>query len=96
MWANIGRWLWEIVVPALLTLLLPAVFQAVREWAATVRDERLRRLLEELVRAAEQIYGKERGADKMAYVTGALDELGVKASRPQIEAAVNRLFGKEC
>ncbi|MGC9318683.1 MAG: hypothetical protein ACP5KN_11700, partial [Armatimonadota bacterium] len=88
----IGGWLREILLPGLGTLLVAAVLTLVRRYINRLDDERLRALLLELVRAAEQIYGPGRGAAKRRWVTEKLREMGVgPVQRDRLEAAVYEL-----
>lgn len=90
----IGEWLRELVLPGLGTLLMAAALALVRQYINRLEDERLRQLLLELVRAAEQIYGPGAGAQKRAYVTSKLGEYGYRGvDRNRLEAAVYELTG---
>jgi hypothetical protein len=85
----VGQWLRELVLPGLGALIAAAVFALLRRYIGRIDDERLRQLLLELVRAAEQIYGPGRGAAKLRYVIEKLGQLGLKdVSRDKVEAAV--------
>jgi len=88
----IGGWLQELALPGLGTLLMAAALALVRRYINRLDDERLRQLLLELVRAAEQIYGPGAGAQKRAYVTSKLSDYGYgEVDRDQLEAAVYAL-----
>lgn len=88
----IGGWLRELVLPGLGTLLMAAALALLKRYINRLDDERLRQLLLELVRAAEQIYGPGAGAEKRAYVMGKLGEYGYgDVERAQLEAAVYEL-----
>ncbi len=88
----IGGWLQQVLLPGLSALLVAAVLALVRRYINRLDDERLRRLLLELVRAAEQIYGPGRGAEKRRFVMDRLRESGAGAvEREQIEAMVYEL-----
>lgn len=91
---QIGKLLWELVVPGLSAALLAVAFQLARQYVARIGDERLRALIEELVRAAEQIYGAGRGGDKKLYVLDELRARGAAVDPAMIEAAVNRNYPK--
>lgn len=58
----------SVALPAMGTIVLVALFSVAKQYAAKIKDERLRRLVEALVLAAEQIYGSGRGEAKKAYV----------------------------
>jgi len=91
---TVAEWLRELVLPGLGTLVATAVFALLRKYIQQLSDERLRALLTELVRAAEQIYGPGRGADKRRYVTEQLRLQGVTdVPRHIIEAAVYDMSG---
>ncbi len=62
----------SVALPAMGTVLLVALFSVAKQYAAKIKDERLRCLVEALVMAAEQIYGAGKGAEKKAYVQAAL------------------------
>ena len=64
--AVVTQWLQGLVVPGLGALVAAVVFAALRKYIQRIDDDRLRELLLELVRAAEQIYGPGRGADPSA------------------------------
>jgi len=69
---TIREFLVSVALPAMGTVLLVALFSVAKQYAAKIKDERLRRLVEALVMAAEQIYGAGKGAEKKAYVQAAL------------------------
>jgi len=94
-WAPIAEWLTRVLLPALGSLLLAALFELARTYIARLKDERLRRLLQQLVAAAEQVYGPGRGAEKRAYVTDRLREQGIVLGRPQLEAEVYELTERQ-
>ncbi len=88
----IGGWLQQVLLPGVGTLLVAAVLALVRRYVSRLDDERLRQLLLELVRAAEQIYGPGRGVQKRRYVIEKLQERGAGAvNRERLEAAVYEL-----
>ncbi len=78
-----------LAIPGLGGLLLAIVFRAMRHYVRKVEDERLRGLLLELVKAAEQIYGPGEGAVKAQYVEEQAMDLGLtRVPQASIEAAV--------
>ena len=88
----IGGWLHQVLLPGLSTLLVAALLALVRRYINRLDDERLRQLLLELVRAAEQIYGPGRGGDKRRYVIEKLRQHGYgDVEREQIEAIVHEM-----
>ncbi len=90
----IGGWLRQVLLPGLSTLLVGVVLALVRRYINRLDDERLRRLLLELVQAAEQIYGPGRGAEKRRYVIEKLRERGIgRVDREQLEAVVYEMNG---
>lgn len=90
----IVTWLTEIILPTFATALMAVAFGLAREWARKIKDERIREIILELVRAAEQQFGRDQGAEKKRYVARELTARGLEADSPRIEAAVNREFGK--
>jgi hypothetical protein len=58
----------QAILPAAGTVLLVALIAVARQYAAKIKDERLRALVLALVKAAEQIYGAKKGTEKKAYV----------------------------
>ncbi len=91
----IGGWLREVLLPGVGTVLFAAAFGLVRRYASRLEDERLRQLLLELVRAAEQIYGPGRGEAKRDYVIAKLREHGyTDVDRAKIEAMVFEVDGR--
>ncbi len=90
----IGGWLQDVLLPSFSTLVLAAVFGLVRRYVQRLNDEKLRQLLLELVRAAEQIYGPGNGEAKRAYVEEKLKQSGyTSVEREKLEAAVYALSG---
>ncbi len=75
----------NMVVPGLSAVLMAALFEVARQYAARIKQERLRALVLALVKAAEQIYGDGAGADKREYVMRRVPK-GV--TLPLVEAAV--------
>lgn len=75
--------------PGVGALIAAALFRVVRHYVAKVRDDRLRALLMELAKAAEQIYGPGKGAAKRRYVQEQAQRRGFgEVGQEQIEAAV--------
>jgi len=89
---HVGQWLVEVVLPLLLSLMLAAGIALANKYIQRIQDVRIREILEELVRAAEQLFGDGRGPEKFDYVMGEAAERGLTVSRPQVEATVNALF----
>ena len=91
----IGGWLHNVLLPGVSTLLIAAGLGLVRQYVQRLKDERLRQLLLELVRSAEQIYGPGNGEAKRLYVTEKLREKGYPdVERDAIEAMVYGLDGR--
>lgn len=88
----IADWLRLVLVPGLGGLLAAALFALLRRYIRRLDDERLREFLLELVRAAEQVYGRGSGAEKRRYVIEELERQGLGDVQDHaIEAAVYRL-----
>ena len=85
----LGEWLRYVMLPGLGSLIAAAVFALLRRWIKRLDDARLRRILLQLVRAAEQMYGPGRGADKRRYVIEQMRRLRLgRTPRHAVEAAV--------
>ncbi len=92
----IGQLVRQLLLPGLGALVAAVLFSLLRKYIRRIDDERLRQLLLELVRAAEQIYGPGRGAAKRRYVAEKLRQLGLDGvSRDKVEAAVYQLNNDE-
>jgi hypothetical protein len=90
----IGGWLQDVLLPGFSTLLIAAGLALVRQYIQRLKHEKLRQLLLELVRAAEQIYGPGNGEAKRRYVTEKLKQKGyANVDREQVEAMVYDLDG---
>jgi len=90
--ATIGEWLRQVLLPGLGSLIAAALFAVLRRYIKRLDDARLRRILLDLVTAAEQIFGPGRGAEKLEYVEEKLREQGLEgADRSEVEAAVYKL-----
>lgn len=86
---QIQSFLLTVALPAAGTILFVALIAVAKQYAAKIKDERLRRLVEALVMAAEQIYGSGKGAEKKAYVQAALSSAVPPSTADMlIEAAV--------
>jgi len=70
-------------------MVLVALFNLLRQWAAKIKNEKLREFVLEVVKAAEKMFGSGTGAAKLAWVEERVAPLG--ASREIIEAAVKTL-----
>ncbi len=91
----IKDWLVHVAMPGLGAALLVALISLVRELARQIKDERLRKALEVLVQAAEQIYGSGQGAAKRRFVQNKMQELGLHSLGAEaLEAAVFQLNDK--
>jgi len=89
------EWLVNVAMPGLGAALLVALFSLVRELARQIKDERLRKALEVLVQAAEQLYGSGQGAAKRRFVQMKMQEQGLQSLGPEaLEAAVFQLKDK--
>ena len=80
----------NLLLPGVVTLIVGFLCSLVRLYIQQIQDERLRRFLQRLVEAAEQIYGPEQGAAKYEYVVRQARRQGQRVSRSDIEAAVFR------
>lgn len=86
---QIVQYVQALAVPGIGVLVVALLAQIARQQIARIKDERLRELLLELVKAAEQIYGPGQGAVKLQYVREQAAQHGAKATdRAAIEAAV--------
>jgi hypothetical protein len=92
----IGEWLTHVALPGAGTVLFIAGVALAKKYIDRIDNELVREVLRELVRAAEQIYGAERGTEKRKYVERHLRERGLdrRVGRAEIEAMVNTEFPK--
>lgn len=75
--------------PGVGALAVAVLFRVAHHYTAKVRDERLRAVLTELTKAAEQIYGSGKGPAKLRYVQEQAKRRGLgTVGQEQIEAAV--------
>ena len=79
-----GDVLKQVVLPGLLGAVLIAVFAIARQYAAKIKDERWRKLVLQVVKGLEQMYGPGTGTTKKAEALKALPA----ATPADIEAAV--------
>jgi len=92
----------SIIMPALGSVLLVALCAAVREWARGLANERVRRIVEAVVAAVEQQYGRPSpeplpGATKFDIAAATLEDAGLRnVKRTAIEAAVYKLNQEVC
>jgi hypothetical protein len=88
----VTEWLVQVVVPGLGAALLVAAIAFVREYAKQMKDERVRKVLEALVQAAEQLYGPGKGEAKRRFVREKMKQNGLgELGREALEAEVYRL-----
>jgi hypothetical protein len=88
----VREWLMQVVVPGLGAALLVALVAFVREYAKQMKDERVRKVLELLVQAAEQLYGAGKGEAKRRFVREKMKQNGLQdLGREALEAAVYKL-----
>lgn len=92
---EVGKLMFNAVLPVLVSVLVLYLVRIAKEHVGKIKDEKLRLLVEELVRAAEQIYGAGGGIFKYKYVVGELKHKGKKVGRAAIEAAVYELSNWE-
>ena len=86
---QVVQYVQALAIPGLSVLVVALLARVARYHIARIKDRRLRELLLELVKAAEQIYGSGQGAVKLQYVQEQAAQHGVKeADRAAIEAAV--------
>ncbi len=85
---QLGDAFWRAIVPLLTTILIGYLVSLAKQYRDRITDERLRALIDEFVRAAEQLYGIDSGPAKFEYVVRRLEEHGVEPARAAIEAAV--------
>ena len=79
-----GDVLKQVVLPGLMGAVLIAVFAIARQYAAKIKDERWRKLVLQVVKGLEQMYGPGTGKQKKAEALNALPT----ATPADIEAAV--------
>lgn len=88
----VKEWLVQVVVPGLGAALLVAVISFVRQYAAQLKDEKMRQALLALVQAAEQLYGAGKGEAKRRFVREKMKQKGLDdLGREELEAAVYKL-----
>lgn len=84
------------IIQAVIALLAALITWKVIPWinARTTKEQKanMRAMLRVLVCAAEQLYGANKGAEKLDYVVARLEEMGYKVDRSEIEAAVYQAF----
>lgn len=85
---NVLEYVRVLAAPGLGALLLGLAFRVSRKYVERIDDDRLRALLLELVKAAEQIYGPGHGPAKMRYVQEQAARRGARVDRDTVEAAV--------
>ena len=88
---TVGQVLRDVVLPGLGAVLIVFVLNLARHYVQRIKDERLRQLLFDLVRAAEQIYGPGAGPAKRRYVLGQARKRGYAVLRDEVEAPVHDL-----
>ena len=81
----------NLLLPGAGAVVVAFVCQLLRQYIQRIADQRLREFLEQVVRAAEQIYGTGEGAAKYEYAVRQAQQRGVNATRADIEAAVYNL-----
>ena len=84
------------IIQAVIALLAALITWKVIPWinARTTKEQKanMRAMLRVLVCAAEQLYGANKGAEKLDYVVARLEAMGYKVDRSEIEAAVYQAF----
>ncbi len=80
----------NLLLPGVVTIIVGFLCSLVRLYIHQIKDEQLRRFLQRLVEAAEQIYGAGQGAAKYEYVVRQAQRQGHQPTRTDIEAAVFR------
>lgn len=93
--------LYQAVLPTLGSVLLLILIAAAREWARGIANERVRRIVEAVVAAVEQQYGRPSpeplpGETKMEIAQSTLKDQGLRVKRAAIEAAVYKLNREVC
>ena len=86
--ATTKQWIEVLANPALVLFFIGSVLKIAAHFIGNIRDERLRKLLLEIVKAAEQIYGDGEGSMKMEYVQRNAARKGLRVDNTDIEAAV--------
>lgn len=83
----------NLLLPGMGVLFIGFLISLVCQHVRSIKDERLRQLLLELVKAAEQIYGPKKGSAKRRYVLQEAHRRGYpNVARQQVEAAVYDLY----
>ena len=85
----------SVLLPGVSTIVVGFLCQLVRQYIRRINDERLRAFLEQLVKAAAQIYGSGEGAAKYEYVVRQAQHRGYQVSRADVEAVVHDLNAQE-
>ena len=84
------------IIQAIIGLMAALITWKVIPWiqARTTKEQRgnMQAIIETLVYAAEQLYGANKGQEKLDYVFAELEKKGFKADRNEIEAAVYQAF----
>lgn len=84
------------IIQAIIGLLAALITWKVIPWIQSKTTAQQKRNLSSIVRtlvfAAEQLYGANKGDEKLDYVIARLEEYGFKADRAEIEAAVYQAF----
>lgn len=86
------------IIQALIGLLAALITWKVIPWIRerTTKEQRgnMRALIQTLVYAAEQLYGANKGEEKLDYVIARLEAAGYKVDKSEIEAAVYKAFNE--
>lgn len=87
-----------LIMSFLLVWFIKAVIPPLKKWleAKTTAEQRtmLYQVVQNLVNAAEQLIGRGKGSEKMAYVIEALEKKGFEVDLDMIESAVKEMNDK--
>ena len=93
---NISFCLKDLLLPGVGVLLTGFLANLARQYIRRIKDQRLRQLLLELVKAAEQLYGPGKGTAKRRYVLQQAQRRGYPhVTRQEVETAVHDLNGSQ-
>lgn len=88
----------SLIFSFLLAWFIKAVIPPLKKWleAKTTAEQRtlLYQVIQNLVNAAEQLIGRGKGSEKMAYVIDALEKKGIEVDLDMIESAVKEMNDK--
>lgn len=81
----------EAVIGLVAALITVYLIPWIKSKTTVNQQQKMAALVRTLVYAAEQLYGKDKGAEKLAYVVNELNKRGFTIDRAAIEAAVHEM-----